>query len=177
MTFSAPLSAFLRFNRFVQNVSGGLAGLSLLSLLALVCLSVITRVLGITATFAEEFTRYNIIVLFAFGAGYTLMKARQIATDSLLQLLSDRIRDILAILTGAVSLALFAVVLQSSYVMWSIAYAWKLRSGTDIAVPLWPVQFLVFLGFFLLTLQTLADMAEAIHRLAGRKGTGQAIET
>jgi TRAP-type mannitol/chloroaromatic compound transport system permease small subunit len=61
--------------------------------------------------------------------------------------------------------------------MWSIAYAWKLRSGTDIAVPLWPVQFLVFLGFFLLTLQTLANMAEAIHRLAGRKGTGQAIET
>jgi len=177
MTFSAPLSAFLRFNGFVQGVAGGLAGLSLLSLLGLVCLSVITRALGLTATFAEEFTRYNIIVLFAFGSGYTLMKARQIATDSLLQLLSERIRDVLGVLTGAVSLVLFAVVLQSSYVMWSIAYAWNLRSGTDIAVPLWPVQFLIFFGFFLLTLQTLADMAEGIHRLASRKGTGQAIET
>jgi len=177
MIFSTPLSVLLRFNRIVQSVAGGLAGLSLLSLLALVCLSVITRTFGITATFAEEFTRYNIIVLFAFGSGYTLMKGRQIATDSLLQLLSERIRDVLGIVTGAVSLTLFAVVLESSYVMWSIAYAWNLRSGTDIGVPLWPIQFLVFLGFFLLILQTLADMAEAIHRLASRKGTGQAIET
>lgn len=175
MTFSA-LSILRRLNKFVQIVAGGLAGLSLLCLLVLVCLSAVTRVFGITATFAEEFTRYSIIALFALGSGYTLMKARQVATDSLLQLLSSRSRDILAIVTGVVSVTLFAVVLQSSYVMWSLAYAWKLRSGTDIAVPLWPVQFLIFLAFILLMLQTLADMAEALHRLASRKGSGTSVE-
>jgi len=176
MTDSA-LSFLLRLNKFVQNAAGGLAGLSLLCLLTLVCLSTVTRVLGITATFAEEFTRYSIIALFALGSGYTLMKVRQVATDSLLQLLSSRSRDILAVVTGVISIALFAVVLQSTYVMWSLAYAWNLRSGTDIAIPLWPVQFLIFLAFILLMLQTLADIAEALHRLASRNGTGSAAET
>ncbi|WP_340110297.1 TRAP transporter small permease [Pikeienuella sp. HZG-20] len=153
--------ALLTANEWLQRAAAAAARCMLIALLLLVLASFTTRALGITATFAEEFTRYSVIGLVALGVGYTLLRRRHVRTGALADRLPPPARHLLEVVSGGLSAFLFGVVLYSTWGMWTLSMAWGMKSNTDIEFPLWPVQFMLFAGFLLLMLQTLADTAKA----------------
>lgn len=156
----------------LQQLCGFVGGALLIVLLWLVFFSFLSRTMGWTTTFSEEFTRYTVTVIFSFAVGYAALHGKHVCTDFAVLKLSSGKRRVIAILVDCINIVTFAAFAVSAHAMWSLTFQWGMKSNTDIAFPLWIVQGFYLISFFLLILRALTDLVVDIFAWNGGQSGG-----
>lgn len=142
----------------VQQLGGIMGGALLIVLLGLVFFSFLSRTMGWTTTFSEEFTRYTVTAIFSVAVGYTALHGKHVCTDVAVQKLSSEQQRVTSIIVDLVNLVTFVFFAFSAHSMWTLSFQWGMKSNTDIAFPLWIPQGLFYVSFFLLIARALMDL-------------------
>lgn len=166
------LGAVTAVENRLQQAGGIVGGLLLIVLLGLVFFSFLSRTLGWTTTFSEEFTRYTVTVIFSIAVGYTALHGKHVCTDVAVLKLSSEKQRIVAIVVDLINLFTFAFFAVSAHSMWSLSFQWGMKSNTDIAFPLWIPQGFFYFSFFLLMARALVELIGDIFAWEGPKSTG-----
>lgn len=157
----------------IQQLCGILGGALLIVLLGLVFFSFLSRTMGWTTTFSEEFTRYTVTVIFSLAVGNAALHGKHVCTDVFVLKLSSGKRRAIAILVDCINIATFTAFAVSAHAMWSLTFQWGMKSNTDIAFPLWIPQGFYLISFFLLILRAGTDLVADIFAWdGGRSGGG-----
>lgn len=141
------------------------SGLSAIVMMAFIAVNVISRYFlagSITGSF--EFVTYYFLPLSVFPAlGYVYSSGVLPKMDLLIQKAHKKIRDILIVLLLLLELFLFSLIIYYSfhYSMTGMAEGHSFTAGVDL-YPLYPVYFLVPLGFTLMTIEILFIMTKNV---------------
>lgn len=142
----------------LQQLGGFFGGALLVVLLGLVFFSFLSRTMGWTTTFSEEFTRYTVTVIFSIAVGYAALHGKHVCTDVAVLKLAPEKQRILAIVVDVINIVTFAFFAVSAHSMWSLSFMWGMRSNTDIAFPLWIPQGFFYASFFLLIARATVEL-------------------
>ncbi len=156
----------------IQQAGGFIGGALLVVLLGLVFFSFLSRNMGWTTTFSEEFTRYVVTVIFSIAVGYTALHGKHVCTDFMVLKLSSAKQRIVAIIVDVINIVTFAFFAVSAHSMWTLSFQWGMKSNTDIAFPLWIPQGFFYLSFFLLIARALIDLITDIYAWNGPQPSG-----
>lgn len=113
-----------------------------------------------------ELQWYLFSAIFLLGASYALSRGAHVRVDVLYSRMSPRIQAGVDLFGGLVFLLPF--VLFSLWLTWApVRRSWALRevSPDPGGLPRYPIKALILLGFFLLVVQGLAEVAKAWKRL------------
>ena len=164
----AVLRQFLEFLDRLSRLDGWLGALCLASLTALMLAEVIVRaasnfIPAVPASIpvAWEWSSYLMAATFTFGAAMTLRAGGHIRVSLLLTHAPRRLRRLLDLASAAVALVFVAFL---AYAMMKFTYASYAKGQTSISsdTPLWIPQAAVTFGMFLLALQLLARVIQAL---------------
>ena len=164
----AVLRQFLEFLDRLSRLDGWLGALCLASLTALMLAEVIVRaasnfIPAVPASIpvAWEWSSYLMAATFTFGAAMTLRAGGHIRVSLLLTHAPRMLRRLLDFASAAVALVFVAFL---AYAMMKFTYASYAKGQTSISsdTPLWIPQAAVTFGMFLLALQLLARVIQAL---------------
>lgn len=112
-----------------------------------------------------ETSEYMLAVIILLGAAYTQQVKGHVWVDFLTARLSQRVQNVLRIITDLASLFIISLVVYMGYFE-----AMEERAVSDmLRIPQWPFKMLVAVGCFLLWLELLIDLVDSVTRLARRE--------
>lgn len=154
---------------------GMVSGLGVLVMGLILCYEVVCRYFFNAPTiWAQETATYLYMWTMLAAASYTLQEGKHVAVDLVLEYASPRLRNLLAVVTGAIGSVFCAVVTVQAYQMIAATIHFGKVSATPLRVPLWIPQSALLLGFVLLTFQFAFLAADRVMALGGQgeqKGT------
>jgi TRAP-type mannitol/chloroaromatic compound transport system permease small subunit len=166
----------MRFVKFIDRISeltGGLAAWLIIPLLAVVVNEVIRRhVFNAPTQWGYDASWMLFAAQFLIGGAYTLLHKGHIRIDIVYNLLSERGKLIFDLVVYLVVFLVPAVLFTWAGIQFA-ADAWlsgEKLSTTNWFFPAAPPRSLIPLGFFLLTLQCIAEIIRAFKALAERRG-------
>ena len=131
----------------------------------IVCQLVFVRyVLNASTTWQTELVTYLLVGATLIGSPYVLMIGGHVSVDLLPHYLTKSGRRVLQLFWEASGIFFCAVLLWSGTVLWLDAWEGNWLSETVWAVPLWIPYSALPIGFGLLLLQYLADLASRLTR-------------
>ncbi len=148
--------------RAVNLAAGLISGFILLVIGCMVFCEVILRASGQPSEWLPEWSGYLFSWAMVGGAAYTLMRGRHVRVELLQMHLPagwNRVLDLCSSLVGA---AFCTLVVVSGWQHFQDALQTGETSATALRVPLWIIEFPVFLSFALLALQFLLLACEAL---------------
>lgn len=146
-----------------------LAAAMIAASIVIVCQMVVVRyVLRDPTAWQTELVTYLLVGATLIGSPYVLMLGGHVSVDLLPHYLSDRGRRRLELVSAATGIFFCSVLLWSGCVLWYDAWTDEWLSETVWAVPLWIPYAALPLGFGLMLLQYVADIAA---RLTGIEET------
>lgn len=135
------------------------AGMIAFSVL-IVCQMVLVRyVLSAPTVWQTELVTYLLVGATLIGSAYVLMIRGHVSVDLLPHYLTERGRKRQQLASAAAGIFFCGVLLWSGSVLWYDAWVDGWRSETVWAVPLWIPYAALPLGFGLMLLQYIADVA------------------
>lgn len=156
-----------RITDIVGYVSGWLVPLMMI----LVAVEVFMRyILRQPLMVADEFSAYMLVALSYLGLAYTWKQGGHVRINLLVNRLPARVSSWIRLI-GLIGIFIFLMGLsQAGYKMIIYALKINLRSPTWLIVPLFWPQLTVFIGFILLTLLLVVQIARTIIKIrAGEK--------
>jgi len=114
--------------------------------------------------FVEEFTEYWLIMLAFFALAYTLRTGGHITIDIVTRFLSNRVRSILAVITGLLALGFAVYLLQAGVDWFWTAWVGHKLSWYPSSVPLWPYYLFVPVGLAVFCLALLHELYRSVVR-------------
>lgn len=158
---------FISLVRTVSAVAGMVAAGMIAVSILIVCQMVVVRyVLGYPTAWQTELVTYLLVGATLIGSPYVLRIRGHVSVDLLPHYLSERGQRRLEVFGAAAGLFFCGVLFWSGCVLWYDAWADGWRSETVWAVRLWIPYAALPLGFGLMLLQYLADIAA---RLTGNE--------
>ncbi len=163
-----PLRAILNGIDYVSRLDGWLGALCLVLLTMLMLAEVFLRALSNVTSLvpahipvAWEWSSYLMAATFTFGAAMTLRGGGHIRVSLLINNVSPGVRRVVEILCAAVALAFVGFL---AYAMVKFTYGSFSRGQTSISsnTPVWIPQAVVTFGMFLLALQFLGRLIQAL---------------
>jgi len=153
----------------VSNVLAWGAAVALLSILIFVVTEVVLRyVFKTSLTWTFELVEYLSGAVVFLGLAYTQALKGHIVVDVVVSRLGQKWQWILGTLSSVLGLALFSMVIwKGSELAWSSMQTGAVGTGAQL-IPLYPAQFLVPLGSFVLCLQFLLDLCRYIGLLLNK---------
>jgi len=155
-----------RFARIVGGVStaaGALAAAMILASVLITCQMIWVRfVLNGSTVWQTEAVIYLMIGATLIGLPYVQKLRGHVNVDLIAMLLPPRGRQVLALLTLGLTLAVIAAMLVHGFEMWRLAWERGWRSDTVWGVRLWIPYLALPLGFGLYLLQLVADLVEVL---------------
>lgn len=115
--------------------------------------------------FVEEFTRYWLIIIAFFSFPYALWKGRHINIDIVIRRFSNRIRVILAAITGLLALVIICYLIPKSLDWFWFGMEHEVRAMTPNNTLLWPIYLLIPFGLVVLSLGLLLQFYRTVMRL------------
>jgi len=129
----------------------------------IVCQMVLVRyVLGRPTAWQTELVTYLLVGATLIGSSYVLKIRGHVSVDLLPHFLSDRGQKRQRLASAAAGILFCGVLLWSGSVLWYDAWADDWLSETVWAVPLWIPYAALPIGFGLMMLQYIADVAEQV---------------
>jgi TRAP-type C4-dicarboxylate transport system permease small subunit len=114
---------------------------------------------------ADEFSAYMLVALSYLGLAYTWRQKGHVRIEIFVNRLSSRVYSWIRLL-GLIFTLIFLIEMdRAAYKMITYALKINLRSSTWLTFPLFWPQLTVFIGFVLLTLLLIADIARAIAKV------------
>jgi len=157
----------------IADLGGYISGWLVPLMMILVAVEVFTRyVLHQPLMVADEFSAYMLVALSYLGMAYTWRQGGHVRISILVSRLPFRVSS--WIRTGGLILILIFMIELDRVGYKMIVYALKinLKSSTWLTVPLFWPQLTVFIGFVLLTLLLVVEIARAITKIR----TGENLE-
>lgn len=126
---------------------------------------VLTRKLGMTWVFVEEYTGYWLVFLAYVPLASTLLSEGHTRTDILIGRLPDRVARVLTAVTDSIAFLLVTYLLVRSVQWVAHAIALGLHSQTNLHTPLWPMYGFVSIGLGLFAAALFVRAAEDVVSL------------
>ena len=162
------LPGFISFVRKLSESAGRLAAAMIAASVLIVCHMVLVRyVLGDPTVWQTELVTYLLVGATLIGSPYVLMIGGHVSVDLLPYYLSERGRKRQELACAAAGIFFCGVLLWSGSVLWYDAWADGWLSETVWAVPLWIPYAALPLGFGLMLLQYIADVAARVTKYEG----------
>lgn len=162
--------------RTINLAAGLISGFALLVIGCMVFCEVILRASGQPSEWLPEWSGYLFSWAIVGGAAYTLMRGRHVRVELLQMHLSAGWNRVLDLCTSLVGTAFCVLVAVSGWQHFQDALQTGETSATALRVPLWIIEFPVFLSFALLALQFLLLACEALSGQGQGTGPVQAAE-
>jgi TRAP-type C4-dicarboxylate transport system permease small subunit len=114
---------------------------------------------------ADEFSAYMLVALSFLGFAYTWRQRGHVRVEILVSRLSSRASDRIRLVGLVVSLLFMLEMDRAAFKMIVYAHQMKMRSSTWMMFPLFWPQLTIFVGFVLLTLVLVVDIARIWGKL------------
>ena len=159
------IDAFVRAVRMVSLATGILAAFMIAAAVLITCQMIYVRaVLNESTIWQTEAVTYLMISATLLGLPYVQLLRGHVNVDLVPVALKPAGQRLLAYFTIAIGLALCLAIGFAAYELWHEAWSRNWRSDTVWGVRLSIPYIAMPLGFFLLALQYIADLAALIHR-------------
>ncbi|MDO5675193.1 MAG: TRAP transporter small permease [bacterium] len=158
LVFRVLRAAIEGINRAAALVSG----LALLVIGCMVFAEVILRAGGRPSEWLPEWSGYLFSWAMVGGAAYTLMRDRHVRVELLQMHLPASVNRVLNFCTALAGAAFCVLVAMSGWEHFQDALLTGETTATTLRVPLWIIEFPVFLSFALLALQFLIEACKAL---------------
>lgn len=116
---------------------------------------------------ADEFSAYMLVALSYLGMAYTWKQKGHVRISLLVSRLPPRVSSWIRLIALILVLIFLIGIDQAGYKMITYALKINLRSGTWLTFPLFWPQLTIFIGFILLTMLLVVDIARAIAKIRG----------
>jgi TRAP-type C4-dicarboxylate transport system permease small subunit len=154
---------FVSLVRKLSEIAGMAAAAMIAASVLIVCQMVLVRyVLGRPTAWQTELVTYLLVGATLIGSSYVLKIRGHVSVDLLPHFLSDRGQKRQRLASAAAGILFCGVLLWSGSVLWYDAWADDWLSETVWAVPLWIPYAALPIGFGLMMLQYIADVAEQV---------------
>lgn len=161
------MNHFIRFITALSKLCGIASALMIfLSVLVVMQMIWVRFVLVESSYWQTEFVTYLLIAATFIGSPYVLLTRGHVNVDLVPIFVSHRIRLYLALFSSCLALAFCLLITWYGYKFWLEAWEKNWHSDSIWGVRLWIPYFSMPLGFFVLSLQYLADI---INLLLGRE--------
>lgn len=157
----------------ISNIGGYFAGWLVPLMMMLVLFEVIMRyVMHQPPIVADEFSAYMLVALSFIAMAYTWKEKGHVRITALVSRLPARVSSWARLIALVLALALAVVLTQASYAY--LAYSFKLHmaSPTHLRVPLQGPQTPLLIGFIILTLLLIVEIAKAVIKMR----SGESVE-
>ena len=158
----------------INRAAGLVSGLALLLIGGMVFSEVILRASGQPSEWLPEWSGYLFSWAMVGGAAYTLMRGRHVRVELLQMYLPAAVNRVLDCCTALAGAAFCVLVAVTGWEYFQDALLTGETTATTLRMPLWIIEFPVFLSFALLALQFLIQAGEAL--LGFRRGAGNAAD-
>lgn len=153
-------NAVLRLVAAISTVSGWISAAMILGAVGITCQMIFVRfVLNQSTVWQTEAVVYLAVSATLVGLPYVQRLRGHVNVDLVPMLLPPRARKGLAIVVLSASILIVGVMLVYGYDFWHFAWARGWKSDTVWAVRLWIPYLAIPVGFALLLLQLIADLA------------------
>jgi TRAP-type C4-dicarboxylate transport system permease small subunit len=153
-------SRFIAFVRKLSEIAGMVAAGMIAASIVIVCQMVLSRyVLRDPTTWQTELVTYLLVGATLIGSPYVLMIGGHVSVDLLPHYLTERGRKRRELVSAGAGIFFCGVLLWSGSVLWYEAWVDHWLSETVWAVPLWIPYAALPIGFGLMLLQYVADLA------------------
>lgn len=160
---SPHVPMIVRLIGHLSTVCGVIASFMILASVLITCQMIFIRaVLGQSTIWQTEAVIYLMIAATLIGLPYVQKLKGHVGVDLIPTMLGRTGRRVLALATLIVTAGMIAIMLYYAYDMWHFAWKRGWKSETVWAVPLWIPYLSVPLGFGLMLLQLMADLAMVV---------------
>lgn len=148
-------------------VSRGLLGIAGVALLAMVCLvtgNIVMRQVASSYGGTSEIVGWLTAVVVSLSLGYAQLNKAHVELDILVAHFPDRLQAFIQTLVAAASLLFFAMV---AFKLWEYGYGVMQRGmvSQTLRIVIYPMIYVVALGFSAFCLVLLADVFSSVKRL------------
>lgn len=142
-------------------------------MMLLVLAEVFTRyVLNRPLMLSDEFAAYMLVAVSFLAAAYTWKEKGHVRITAMVSRLPPRLSSWLRLIALLLALGVAAVLSQSAYSYLQTSFKLRMASGTWLHFPLQGPQMTLIIGFILLSLLIMVEIALAIKKLR----RGESIE-
>ena len=149
------------FNNVLSKIEQYFIGIVLLAIAFILFANVILRLFGSSLIWAEEVARYAIVWLTFIGSSVCIYKGAHIGVDAIMNLLSDRGKKILTIITIIMSLVFTILFTYYSIVITESIMQTNQVSST-VKIPMVYVYAAMPVGGILMTIRYIQELIKAI---------------
>ncbi|MBW2451018.1 MAG: TRAP transporter small permease [Deltaproteobacteria bacterium] len=154
------ITQFIRGVALLSRVAGVVAGSMIVVSVLVVCQMVFIRyILRGSVIWQTEFVTYLLIAATLVGSPYVLLTKGHVNVELLPRYLGPRARFVVALLAAVIALVFCIITAWAGYEEWNDAWSNNWYSDTIWAVRLWIPYLAMPVGFGLLALQYVADLA------------------
>ncbi len=155
----------------VANIGGHFSGWLVPLMMLLVLFEVFMRyVMGQPPMIADEFAAYMLVALSFIGLAYTWKEKGHIRITVLVNRLPPRESNWLSLVTLVFAFAFAIVLIKLSYDYMVFSFSLGMTSSTWLRFPLQGPQMTLVIGFILLSLMLIVEIATAITNIrSGRR--------
>ncbi|SFU23090.1 TRAP transporter small permease [Mesorhizobium sp. YR577] len=154
----------------VSNLSRALAALAtalMIAAMLVVCQMILMRyAFRLPTIWQTDFVVFSATAAMFLGAPYVLMKGGHVGVDVIELLVNDGVRRRLRLVASLLGLAFCLIMLAAGWVQFHEAWAGNWRHSSVWAPPLWVPLAAMPLGFGMLCLQYIAEIAAQLSGLA-----------
>ncbi|MFT5896566.1 MAG: TRAP-type C4-dicarboxylate transport system permease small subunit [bacterium] len=151
---------FIRLITLLSMIAGIVAAGMIMIAVFLTCQMIFVRfVLNGSTVWQTEVIVYLVVSATLIGLSFVQRERGHVNVDLIPLLLKPRLRYLLAVFTLLMSITVIAIMLWYGFEYWHVAWSRGWTSDTVTAVPLWIPYAAIPLGFGLLLLQMIADLA------------------
>ena len=153
------MNTFIRLTSGLSRILGVIAALLLIIGVLVVCQMVFLRYgLNKSTSWQTEFVTYVLIASTFLGAPYVLLTRGHVNVELVPLMLGPKSRFILALFAYSTSALLCFILTYYSFLFWHEAWVEGWTSDTVWGPKLWVIYLSMPVGFFVISLQYLADL-------------------
>ena len=157
-----------RIERFIDGVGRATSWLALAIVLLMATNVVLRYLFSYGSVWSQELEWHLLAPLILFAIAYALLKGEHVRVDVAYTHFSPRAKEIVNIVSALLCLAISVVIILLSIKYVQQAYVIGEKSADPGGLThRWILKALIPIGFALLTLQSVAEVAKAVLRLRG----------
>ena len=159
----------------ISNIGGYFSGVVVIAMMSLIMVEVFMRyVLRKPPAVADETSAYMLVGLVFIGLAYAWKEKGHVRIEFIITRIPARASQWIRLATLTIALIWVIIALNGAYDFVLFSFETGTKSQSWLRIPLYLPQLPIVIGFSLLTLQLVAEIAKAIRGIRSTDG-GQAI--
>jgi TRAP-type C4-dicarboxylate transport system permease small subunit len=157
--------AFIKFIHSLSKICGIISTILIGSAVLVTTQMVVVRYFfKMNTVWQTEYVIFSLAAATFIGAPYVLLKKGHVNVDLVPYYLSEKGKNILAVIAAILSLIFLFFLFYSSLQLFSHSWVKNIKTPTIWALPMWKVYIFLPLGMGILILQYLADIFSVIYK-------------